>query len=148
MQEVCNIDITDSQHLFSEKKLNIVQKQDTKSTRQSHQCKSKVNLFSTHQSIQMRHDEHSECFADEFEYSSELQSCEQLLDYLIFDNLHKIIKTVKMTEILNELSILYTVITDQTSKSQLDDYYMNTVIKLAMNIIIKYELFLKEEESM
>ena len=56
-----------------------------------------------------------------------------------------------MTEIfrINKLSILYMIITDQTSKSQLelDDYYMNIVIKLALNIIIKYKSFLEKEES-
>ena len=38
------------------------------------------------------------------------------------------------------------IVTDQTSESQLDDYYMNTVMKLAMNIITEYESSLKEEE--
>ena len=88
LQEVCNINITDSQHLFSEKKLNIVQKQDTESTKstestestkltkQSHQCKPKINLLPTHQSTQMRCSEHSEHFADEFRYDSILQSHE------------------------------------------------------------------------
>ena len=37
--------------------------------------------------------------------------------------------------------------TDQTSESQLDDYYMNTVMKLALNIITEYESFLEKEES-
>ncbi len=57
-------------------------------------------------------------------------------------------KTVRTAETLrvNKISILYTVMTDQTNKSQLDDYYMNTVMKLAMNIIIKYKLSLEEEE--
>ena len=32
LQEACNIDITDFQHLLSEKKLNIVQKQDIEFT--------------------------------------------------------------------------------------------------------------------
>ena len=38
------------------------------------------------------------------------------------------------------------IMTDQTSESQLDDYYMNTVMKLALNITIKYESFLEEEK--
>ena len=57
-------------------------------------------------------------------------------------------KTIKMAEILNEFSILYTAVTDQTSESQLDDYYMNTIMKLALNITTEYESSLKEEESM
>ena len=59
-------------------------------------------------------------------------------------------KIIKIAEILKELSILYIIMTDQTSESQLelDDYYINTVMKLALNIIIKYELLLKKEESM
>ncbi len=57
-------------------------------------------------------------------------------------------KIIRMTETfrVNELSILYIIMTDQTSESQLDDYYMNTVMKLAMNIITKYESSLEEEE--
>ena len=60
-------------------------------------------------------------------------------------------KTVRTAETLrvNELSILYTVVTDQINESQLqlDDFYMNTVMKLALNIAIKYKLSLKEEKS-
>ena len=57
-------------------------------------------------------------------------------------------KIIRMTETfrVNELSILYIIMTDQTSESQLDDYYMNTVMKLVMNIIIKYKSSLEEEE--
>ena len=103
----------------------------------------------------MRHDEHSEHFAEEFRYDSALQSheqsCEQSLDYLILSNLHKTMKIVRMTEIsrVNEISILYITVTDLTSKSQLelDNYYMNTVMKLAMNIITEYESSLEEEKS-
>ncbi len=50
LQEVCDINIINSQSLFSEKKSNIVQKQDTEFTKQSCQHKLKVNLLSTHQS--------------------------------------------------------------------------------------------------
>ena len=56
-------------------------------------------------------------------------------------------KTVKMTEILNKLSILYMTVTDQTSESQLDDYYINTVMKLTLNITAEYKLSLKEKKS-
>jgi len=82
LQEVCDINITDSQSLFSEKKSDIVQKQDTEFTestefiKQSCQHKSKINLSSTYQSTQTGHDEHSEHFADEFKYDSVLQSHE------------------------------------------------------------------------
>ena len=50
----------------------------------------------------------------------------------------------------NKISVLYTAMTDQASESQLqlDDFYMNTVMKLVMNITIKYKLFLEKEESM
>ena len=62
MQEVCDINImsSDSQFFFSEKKSDIVQKQDTeftrnisdteftKSIKQSCQYKSRFNLLSTH----------------------------------------------------------------------------------------------------
>ncbi len=58
----------------------------------------------------------------------------------------KIIRTAETLRV-NKLSILYTVMTDQTSESQLDDYYMNTVMKLALNIAIKYKSSLEEEES-
>ena len=161
LQEVCDINITDSQHLFSEKKSDIVQKQNTESTvstestesimsaKQSCQCKSKINLLSIHQSTQTEHDEHSEHFANEFRYSSDLQSCEQLLDYLILDNLCKTMKTVRMTEIfrINKINVLYMTVTNQTSESQLDDYYMNTVMQLALNITTEYELSLEKKES-
>ena len=78
MQEVCDID---SQHFFSEKKPDIVQKQDTESRstesiKQSCWCKSKINLLPTCQSTQTGRGEHSEHFADEFEYDSALQSHE------------------------------------------------------------------------
>ena len=58
-------------------------------------------------------------------------------------------KTARTAEILrvNKISVLYTAVADQTSESQLDDYYMNTVMKLAMNIAIKYKLPLEEKES-
>ena len=56
-------------------------------------------------------------------------------------------KIIKMTEIFNKLSILYIVMTDQTSESQLNDYYMNTVMKLALNIATEYKSSLKKEES-
>ena len=54
-----------------------------------------------------------------------------------------------MTEILKEFSVLYIIMTDQTSESQLelDNYYMNTVMKLILNIITEYELLLEKEES-
>ena len=154
LQEVCNID--NSQHLSSEKKLNIVQKQDTEFiesivfTKQSHQCKLKINLLSTHQSTQTGCDEYSECFADEFRYSSDLQSHEQSLDYPILSNLHKTMKTVRTAKTfrINKLSVLYMIMTDQTSESQLDDYYMNTVMKLALNIVTEYESSLEKEKSM
>ena len=58
-------------------------------------------------------------------------------------------KIIRMTEIfrVNKLSILYTVMTDQTSESQLqlDDFYMNTIMKLTLNIVIKYESFLEKK---
>ena len=59
-------------------------------------------------------------------------------------------KITRMTEIfkVNKINVLYIIMTDQTSESQLDDYYMNTVMKLALNIATKYELFLEKEESM
>ncbi len=61
-------------------------------------------------------------------------------------------KIIRMTETfrVNKLSILYIIMTDQISESQLelDNYYINTIIKLAMNIIIKYELSLEEKELM
>ena len=57
-------------------------------------------------------------------------------------------KAVKTAETPNELSILYTIMADQASESQLDNYYMNTAMKLAMNIVTEYELSLEEEESM
>ena len=56
-------------------------------------------------------------------------------------------KTIKTAETSNELSILYIVMTDQTSESQLDDYYMNKVMKLVLNIITEYESSLEEKES-
>ena len=61
----------------------------------------------------------------------------------------KIIRTVEIFRI-NQFSILYTVVINQTSENQLelDDYYMNTVMKLALNIVTKYESFLKKEKSM
>ena len=40
------------------------------------------------------------------------------------------------------------IMTDQTSESQLDDYYMNTVMKLALNIVTEYESSLEKEKSM
>ena len=156
LQEVC--DITDSQHLLSEKKSDIVQKQDTEPTvptesivsaKQPCQHKPKVNLSSTHQSTWTEHGEHSEHFADEFKYDSVLQSHEWSLDYLILSNLCKTMKTVRTAETfrVNKISVLYTVMTDQTSESQLDDYYMNTVMKLILNIAIKYKLSLEKEKS-
>ena len=61
-------------------------------------------------------------------------------------------KIIKMTEIfrINKISILYTIMTNQISESQLqlDDFYMNTVMKLVLNIATEYELFLKEKKSM
>ena len=59
-------------------------------------------------------------------------------------------KTVKTAETLNKFSILYTVMTDQISESQLqlDDFYMNTVMKLVLNIITEYKSFLEEKKSM
>ena len=61
----------------------------------------------------------------------------------------KIVRTAETFRI-NKLSILYIIMIDQTSESQLelDNYYINTIIKLAMNIIIKYELSLEEKELM
>ena len=95
----------------------------------------------------MRCNEYSECFADEFKYSSDLQSHEQSLNYLILGNLCKTMKIIRMTEIfkVNESSILYMTVTNQTSESQLDDYYMNTVMKLALNIITEYKSSLKKK---
>ena len=134
-----------------------MQKQDTeftkytKFTKQSCQCKLKINLFSTCQSTQIKCDEHSKHFADEFRYDSDLQSCEQLLNYSIFSNLCKIMKTVRTAEILriNKISILYMIMTNQISENQLqlDDFYMNTVMKLALNIAIKYELSLEKKSQ-
>ena len=57
----------------------------------------------------------------------------------------KIIRTAETFRV-NKLSILYMIVADQASESQLDDYYMNTVMKLIINITIKYKSFLEEEE--
>ena len=59
-------------------------------------------------------------------------------------------KIIRITEIfkVNKFSILYTIMIDQTSESQLDDYYMNTVMKLALNIVTEYESSLEKEKSM
>ncbi len=65
LQEACNIDITDSQHLPPEEEPDIVQEQDTEPTKQPRRRKPKVNLSPTRQSTQTGRDEHSECFADE-----------------------------------------------------------------------------------
>ena len=58
-------------------------------------------------------------------------------------------KTVRMTEIfrINKINVLYMTVTNQTSESQLDDYYMNTVMQLALNITTEYELSLEKKES-
>ena len=60
-------------------------------------------------------------------------------------------KTVRTAETfrINKINVLYMIMIDQTSESQLqlDDYYMNTAMKLAMNIITEYKSSLKEEES-
>ena len=61
-------------------------------------------------------------------------------------------KTVRTAEIfrINKINILYTIMTDQISESQLqlDDFYMNTVMKLALNIATEYELFFKKKVNM
>ena len=59
----------------------------------------------------------------------------------------KTVRTAKTFRI-NKLSILYMIMTDQTSESQLDDYYMHTVMKLALNIVTEYESSLEKEKSM
>ena len=48
-------------------------------------------------------------------------------------------KAVKMIETLKELNVLYTAVADQASKIQLDDYYKNIAMELALNIATKYE---------
>ena len=60
-------------------------------------------------------------------------------------------KTVRTAETfrVNKINVLYTIMTDQISESQLqlDDFYMNTVMKLTLNIATEYELSLEKKES-